>query len=185
MRFASIGIPAAFRSSRAEARKARTHWRSGGFTLIEALVALTLVLAFAAALTPHLFQSRRIASDAEARVAAHVLLRTLLDTPFDRGSIRGAALLQITTVAGATPTVTVNILGSVDGTNFFNIGYAVTATPETVAVAALVLTGAATTVQYYILRRDHPWRYLKLNYSANTNMQVTADLYLTADPYVS
>src|SRR5262252_4033163 len=102
----------------------------------------------------------------------------------DRGSIRGAALLQITTVAGATPTVTVNILGSVDGTNFFNIGYAVTATPETVAVAALVLTGAATTVQYYILRRDHPWRYLKLNYSANTNMQVTADLYLTADPYV-
>jgi len=90
MRFASIGIPAAFRSSRAEARKARTHWRSGGFTLIEALVALTLVLAFAAALTPHLFQSRRIASDAEARVAAHVLLRTLLDTPFDRGSLARA-----------------------------------------------------------------------------------------------
>jgi type II secretory pathway pseudopilin PulG len=58
--------------------------------LIEALVALALVLAFAAALTPHLFQSRRIVSDAETRVAAHVLLRTLLDTPFDRGSLARA-----------------------------------------------------------------------------------------------
>jgi len=90
MRFASIGIPAASRSSRAEGRKARTQRRSGGFTLIEALVSLALVLAFATALTPHLFQSRRIVSDAEARVAAHVLLRTLLDTPFDRGSLARA-----------------------------------------------------------------------------------------------
>jgi len=42
------------------------------------------VLAFAAALTPHLFQSRRIVADADSRVAAHVLLRALLDAPFDR-----------------------------------------------------------------------------------------------------
>ena len=90
MKFASIGIPAASRSSRAKARAAGTQRRSGGFTLIEALVALTLVLAFAAALTPHLFQSRRIVSDAETRLAAHVLLRTLLDTPFDRGSLARA-----------------------------------------------------------------------------------------------
>ena len=90
MRFGSIGIPAASRSSRAEARKTRRHRRSSGFTLIEALVALALVLAFAAALTPHMFQARRIVSDAEARVAAHVLLRTLLDTPFDRGSLARA-----------------------------------------------------------------------------------------------
>ena len=69
MRFGSIGIPAASRLSRAEARKARAGRRSGGFTLIEALVALALVLAFAAALTPHLFQSRRIVNDAETRVA--------------------------------------------------------------------------------------------------------------------
>jgi type II secretory pathway component PulJ len=83
MRFVSIGILAAFRSSRADARRRR----SGGFTLIEALVALALLLAFAATLTPHLFQSRRIVSDAERRLAAHVLLRTLLDTPFDRASL--------------------------------------------------------------------------------------------------
>src|SRR5215468_10939257 len=80
MRFASIGTPAASRSRRADAREQR----SGGFTLIEALVALALVLSFAAALTPHLFQSRRIVADADSRVAAHVLLRALLDAPFDR-----------------------------------------------------------------------------------------------------
>jgi type II secretory pathway pseudopilin PulG len=90
MRFASTGILAASRSRRAEARKGRAEQRSGGFTLIEALVALALVLAFAAALTPHLFQSRRIMADADSRVAAHVLLRALLDAPFDRASLAQA-----------------------------------------------------------------------------------------------
>jgi hypothetical protein len=101
----------------------------------------------------------------------------------DRGGIRGAAMLQINATAGGTPTVTVNILGSVDGTNFFNVAYATVAAPETVAVAALTLT--TTAVSQYILRRDHPWRFLKLNMSANTNMTLTSDLYLTADPYVT
>jgi len=45
------------------------------------------VLAFSAALTPHLFQSRRIVANADSRVAAHVLLRALLDAPFDRGNL--------------------------------------------------------------------------------------------------
>ena len=90
MRFASIGIRAASRSRRAEARKERADRRSAGFTLIEALVALALVLAFAAALTPHLFQSRRIVADADSRVAAHVLLRALLDAPFDRSNLTQA-----------------------------------------------------------------------------------------------
>ena len=65
MRFGSIGTRAASRSTRAEASNGRAERRSGGFTLIEALVALALVLAFAAALTPHLFQSRRIVADAD------------------------------------------------------------------------------------------------------------------------
>jgi len=77
----------ASRSRRAEARKERAARRSEGFTLIEALVALALVLAFSAALTPHLFQSRRIVANADSRVAAHVLLRALLDAPFDRGNL--------------------------------------------------------------------------------------------------
>jgi hypothetical protein len=101
----------------------------------------------------------------------------------DRGGLRTAALLQINATAGATPTVTVNILGSMDGTNFFNVAYATTAAPETVAVAALVLT--ATAVTQYILRPNQPWRFLKLNMSANTNMTLTSDLYLNPDPYIT
>ena len=82
MRSVSIGIPAASRSSRADNGD-----RRAGFTLIEALVAVTLVLAFAAALGPYMFQARRIMADAEGRVAAQVLLRTLLDAPFDRAGL--------------------------------------------------------------------------------------------------
>jgi type II secretory pathway pseudopilin PulG len=82
MRSASIGTPAVSRSSSVDGAD-----RRAGFTLLEALVALTLVLAFAAALGPYLFHARRIMVDAEPRVAAQVLLRTLLDAPFDRASL--------------------------------------------------------------------------------------------------
>lgn len=92
----------------------------------------------------------------------------------DRGSFRGPALLRITSAIGATPTVTVNIQGSADGVNWYNIPYSLPATPETLAVAALTITTAVTNV--YILRHSHPWRYLKLVYSANTNVTLTADV---------
>jgi hypothetical protein len=59
--------------------------------LLEALVALALVLSFAATLGPHLSQARRIMDHAEGRVAAQVLLRSLLDTPFDRSSLAKAS----------------------------------------------------------------------------------------------
>jgi hypothetical protein len=42
-------------------------------------------------------------------------------------------------------------------------------------VAAVVITTATT--NYYILRPGHPWRYLRLTYSANTNVTTTADLW--------
>lgn len=94
----------------------------------------------------------------------------------DRGyTLPGAVLLKVTTTVGATPTVTINIQGSMDGTNFYNVAYAVSATPETVAVAAIVITTATT--NYYILRPGHPWRYLKLVYSANTNVTLTVDSF--------
>jgi prepilin-type N-terminal cleavage/methylation domain-containing protein len=85
MKFASTGTPAASRLRR-EGRK-----RQAGFTLLEALVALALILAFAAVLGPHLSQARRIMDHAEGRVAAQVLLRSLLDTPFDRASLAKAS----------------------------------------------------------------------------------------------
>lgn len=93
----------------------------------------------------------------------------------NRGSSAGAALLKLTTTVGATPTVTIAIEGSADGTNFFNVAYALAATPETPAVANVVITTATT--NYYILRPNHPWQYLRLTYSANTNVTTTADVW--------
>ena len=95
---------------------------------------------------------------------------------YDRGfNRRGPAALVITTTVGATPTVTVNIQGSVDGAAFYNVGYALVATPNTVAVAALTITTATTTT--YQLLTDQAWRYLKLVYSSNTNVTLTATVY--------
>ena len=78
MRFASTGTRAALRLLRKRGR------RRAGFTLLEALVALALLVAFAATLGPYLFHSRRIMAGVDDRIAAQVLLRSLMDTPFDR-----------------------------------------------------------------------------------------------------
>src|SRR5690349_14932988 len=85
----------------------------------------------------------------------------------DRALLRAACLLKITSTVGAPPPVTVNLLWSSDNTNFYNVAYATAAAPETPVVTALTITSATT--GYYILRPAHPWRYFKLNMSANTN----------------
>src|SRR6266542_5138925 len=84
--------------------------------------------------------------------------------------------IVITSAIGATPTVTVNIQGSADGTNFYNIPYALVATPETLSVAAITITTAVTTT--YLLRPNSPWQFLKLAYSANTNVTLTATAFV-------
>ena len=85
MKFVSTGTLVASRSGRDDRSD-----RQAGFTLLEALVALALVLAFASAVGPHLAQARRIMANAEGRVAAQVLLRSLLNAPFDRSSLARA-----------------------------------------------------------------------------------------------
>lgn len=94
----------------------------------------------------------------------------------DRNAGVGTALLKITTTVGATPTCTYAIEGSADGTNWFPAAYADSATPETMSVATFAIT-TATTV-YKILRQNHPWRYLRITYSANTNVTSTADVWV-------
>jgi hypothetical protein len=94
----------------------------------------------------------------------------------DRQGHLGAALLKIVSTVGASPTVTVAVEGSADGTDWFSIAYADPATPETAAVATFAITTATTTRK--ILRPNHPWRYLRLTYSANTNVTLTADVFL-------
>lgn len=95
----------------------------------------------------------------------------------DRGAAIGEpGAIVITSTIGATPTVTVNIQGSVNGTAFYNIPYCLVATPETISIAAITITTAVTTS--YLLRSNHAWRYVKLVLSANTNVTLTADAYL-------
>lgn len=96
----------------------------------------------------------------------------------DRGGARGPALLKVTTTIGATPTVTIAVEGSADGTNWFAIPYADSATPTTVSVATFVIT-TATTV-YKLLQVDQPWRFVRLTYSSNTNVTSTADVWTFA-----
>jgi prepilin-type N-terminal cleavage/methylation domain-containing protein len=86
MKSASIGTPAASPSKRVDPDESRS-----GFTLLEALVALALILGFAAVLGPYLFQARRIIANSGGRVAAQVLLRTLVDAPFDRSRLVNAS----------------------------------------------------------------------------------------------
>jgi type II secretory pathway component GspD/PulD (secretin) len=94
----------------------------------------------------------------------------------DRGTITSGAMLKVVSTIGATPTVTLNIQGSVDGSTFFNIPYALVATPSTFVVTAITITTATT--NNYILQSAQPWRFLKLVMSANTNVTLTSDLYL-------
>ena len=86
MKFVLTGTVAASRMGREDRSD-----RQAGFTLLEALVALALVLAFASAIGPHLSQARRIMANAGGRVAAQVLLRSLLNAPFDRSSLARAS----------------------------------------------------------------------------------------------
>lgn len=93
----------------------------------------------------------------------------------DRGGLTGGGAVVITNVAGGTPTVTVNIQGSADGVAWFNVPYALVATPRTFVVTALTITTAVTTT--YLLQEGIFWRYLKLALSSNTNETLTADYY--------
>src|SRR6516165_6548617 len=85
MRSVLTGTPAASQSG----HSGRSD-RQAGFTLLEALVALALLLMFASVVGPHLSQARRIIASSEGRVAAQVLLRSLLNAPFDRSSLARA-----------------------------------------------------------------------------------------------
>ena len=95
----------------------------------------------------------------------------------DRGAAtERPALLTIATVAGATPTCTYAIEGSADGSDWFPVSYADAATPDTGSVATFNVTTTTTTRK--ILRVGQPWRYLRVTYSANTNITNTTDVHV-------
>jgi hypothetical protein len=92
-----------------------------------------------------------------------------------RDFVAGTAAITVLTAVGATPTITYTMQCSVDGTNFFACPYATTAAPETMVQTAITTTTAKTDT--FLLRPNHPWRYIKLNVTANTNVTFTATVY--------
>lgn len=92
----------------------------------------------------------------------------------DRGGTFGPALVTIVTAVGATPTCTYAIEVSVDGTDWYAGAYADVATPGATSVATFVVTTATTNRK--ILIADQPWRYVRITYSANTNVTNTASI---------
>jgi hypothetical protein len=99
----------------------------------------------------------------------------IADRGLKLGLCTGPALLRIVTTVGATPTCTYLVEGSANGTDWFAAPIADPATPETVSVATFAITSATTTLKF--LRPGHPWRFLRVTMSANTNVTSTIDLW--------
>lgn len=88
----------------------------------------------------------------------------------DRGGLSGPAALLIDSTAGTT--ITANIQGSLDNVNFFNIAYALVATPTSQVVAAVTIT--TTTKVTYLLAGGYGYRYIFVAFTANTGMTINS-----------
>jgi prepilin-type N-terminal cleavage/methylation domain-containing protein len=83
MKYASIGIRVALASRRTDRGSGRN-----GFTLVEALVALSLLLVFALALSPILSHARRLLARGGGEIRAELLLRALLQAPLELADLQ-------------------------------------------------------------------------------------------------
>lgn len=93
-----------------------------------------------------------------------------------RGARYDGGAVVVANTGGATPTIKVDIKGSMDGTNYFNVPYALVATPRTFVVSQITLTTTATNV--YLLQEGVAYQYLKLVFSTTTNETITATAQL-------
>lgn len=93
----------------------------------------------------------------------------------DRGTTHWnmPAMVRILTSIGSTPTATYAVLGSVDGTIWYPLIYADSATPGTLSAATFAITTAGSK---YVNLAIAPWRYLKVTISAVTNVTSTIDI---------
>jgi hypothetical protein len=102
-------------------------------------------------------------------------------TTCDRRSLTGPAHVYCTfTDTGAGQSVTFDIQGSNDDTNWYNVPYSLPATPTTVTVASITFNTASGGTASYLLTTGYPYRYVRLNISAVTNMTTDAVIYCFA-----
>lgn len=109
---------------------------------------------------------------AGSTTTAHYSKTTFYSDIIDREKASGGGALVITSLIGTAPnTCTANIQGSADGTNWFNIPYALQATPRTFVVTALTITTSTTAT--YLLQELVFWRYLRVAMSSSTNIKLS------------
>lgn len=101
--------------------------------------------------------------------STNVVRRT--DSPVSR-----ASLIRIVTTIGVTPTCTYQIEGSPDGTNFYPLSTYDATGAASPTGATFALTTATTT--WRVVPVDLPWTFLRITYSANTNVTSTADIWV-------
>jgi hypothetical protein len=97
----------------------------------------------------------------------------------DRGPGRWerTAMLKINTTAGGSPTMTLSLLGSADGSTWFPVPWSDSATYSTVSMATF--TQNSTTITYKFLWRS-PWRYFKITTSVVNNVSAVIDIFSEA-----
>lgn len=95
-------------------------------------------------------------------------------TAVQAGAVWSTAIVEFVVEAiGASPTVTWKIQGSLDNSNWYDLGY-VTDASDTFATAARTVTTVSKQIQF----STRPYRYFRLVTSANTNVTYRAELYL-------
>ena len=94
----------------------------------------------------------------------------------DRGpwSKRNGTVVRIITGVGATPTCTYQIQVSADASTWVNATYADIGTPTSDSTATFAIT--TNTVAQKIVKHAQAWRYIRVVFSANTNVTNTVDI---------
>jgi hypothetical protein len=111
---------------------------------------------------------------------AHYTKTTFYSDAWDTGGSCAYCGLVITSVVNTgTPSTLCDIQGSFDGTNWFNVGYATMAAPQTVTFAQLTIA-TATATSYKIVGPGEisfvAYKFLRLKFSTNADIVVSATL---------
>jgi hypothetical protein len=91
-------------------------------------------------------------------------------------AIKGGAVIITSAVGEGATTVDVDVQGSFDQVNWFNVPYALVATPRTFVITTLTITTAVSTT--YLLEELVPYRFLRLYCSTSTNTDLSATAYI-------
>lgn len=94
-----------------------------------------------------------------------------------RDAVGRQLVVKLVTTVGATPTMTMNIQGSFDGTTWFNLNFKDLNASLTTDVSVTPAITTATT-RWYWVPASVPFTYFRVNYATNTNVTNTVDVWV-------